>query len=144
MSNQKLKRTMNRNEAMELLKEGVISKDEFLELIKATDTIAVDKEQIKPKNGEIRINWEGMWMIVDTKVKVLVNGDLQHEASFKKGFEYKLPLENDTYDFEIRLGSMKSTKFTLSELDIKTNYLIELEYNNTWGKFSKNINLKEL
>ena len=135
---------MKRDEALELLKNNSISKEEFLILTSDDNQELVTESAPTSKKGELKIEWQGMWMIIDATVKIRIDDNNKFHGSFKKGFDFILPIEKSTYNVEIILGSMKTTKFTLSELNLTGKYLIQLEYNNTWGKFKKEINLQEL
>ena len=134
---------MNREEAIELLKTGAISKDEFLVLTNELNSTSIENESNVDSSGELTILWKGMWMIMDAKVKIFVDNEEMFTGSFKKGFVFVHSLIKTAYDFEIKLGNLKSTSFSLEELELNKSYEIVLEYDNNWGKFNKDINIKE-
>ena len=137
---------MKREEALELLKLGSITKEEFLIL---TDTETSTKSinisnQSDNESTNLHITWEGMWMLIDVKVRIYIDSEFKFEGSFKEGFNFPISISKDSFDIEIRLGSMKTTKFTINELALSKNYNINLQYNSFWGKFSKDVKIIEL
>jgi hypothetical protein len=137
---------MKREEALELLKSGSISKEEFL-LLTDEDSLTSSAIELKKSYGDsnnLHITWEGLWMLFDAKVRIYVDNEIQFEGSFKEGFNFSFPISKDALDIEVKLGSMKTTKFTVTELTPSKNYKINLKYNSTWGKFSKDVNIIEI
>lgn len=136
---------MKREDVLELLRQGSITKDEFLILTesKSTTTSILSKDNDN-KSSILHIVWEGMWMLIDAKVKIYIDNEFKFEGSFKDGFDYPMLISKECYDIEIKLGSMKTTKFKVNELLSSKNYCINLQYNSIWGKFSKDIKIIDL
>ncbi len=137
---------MKREEALELLKLGSITKEEFLIL---TDTETSSKSVNISNQGynestNLYITWQGMWMLIDAKVSIYIDSEFKFEGSFKEGFNFPISISKESFNVEIRLGSMKTTKFTIKELALSKNYNINLQYNSFWGKFSKDIKIIRL
>ncbi len=137
---------MKREEDLELLKLGSITKEEFLIL---TDTETSSKSVNISNQGynestNLYITWQGMWMLIDAKVSIYIDSEFKFEGSFKEGFNFPISISKESFNVEIRLGSMKTTKFTIKELALSKNYNINLQYNSFWGKFSKDIKIIRL
>lgn len=133
------------NKLKDLLDKELITREEFNEMKK--EIISDETETIIEKSnsdkGYITVSFAGKWFLFDAKVKILVDDKLHSKHSIKKGFSQNIPLVSSKMKLKIVLGGMKSTTFKLDELDLNKSYDLELEYDNTWGKFSDECNFKE-
>ncbi len=93
--------------------------------------------------GVLNIKFNGQWFLFDAKTKLFVNGILHSTHSTKNGFDVDIELTSDKISLKLVLAGTKSTTYELSELDLNKNYKMELEYNNTWGRYSNKFNFIE-
>ncbi|GAA4465443.1 hypothetical protein GCM10023093_17630 [Nemorincola caseinilytica] len=93
------------------------------------------------KAGTLNINFPGQWFIVDSKVKIHIDGKLHSTHSIKDGFSVSIPITKDEMQVQVVLGSIKSTMYKLTGLDRTAGYDMKLIYSDTWGKFSKDYKL---
>lgn len=133
-----------------LLDEKAISQNEFenlkSELLRGDSTHTSTTEimpEIKDSNGTLWVKFPGQWFLFDMKTKIFANGNLIASESTKQGFDVKVPLTSDKITLKIALGRLKSTVFELSDINQTKNYNLKLEYDNSWGKFSKESKIEE-
>lgn len=141
-----------------LLDEKVINQQEFESLKKEIlgtsikvnkelgDEIMNDRRQTKSKetsNGILTVSYAGRWFLMDAKTKISINGEHNSTHSTKKGFSVDIPLESDTMTLKVTLGGMNKMVFELKELNVKSDYHFELQYDTMWGQYSDNYKLKE-
>jgi len=133
------------NKLKELLDKELITSNEFSEMKKEifSDTTEIIKGKSNLDKGYITVSFAGKWFLFDAKVKIFVDDKLQSKHSIKKCFSQKIPITSSKIKLKVVIGGMKSTTFTLDELITNQNYDLVLEYDETWGKFSKNCNFKE-
>lgn len=136
----------------ELLNSGSISQEEYQklkeDLIRSVSPIQKDElnttaESFVKHSGSLTIYFSGIWLLFDAKTKIFIDGKLHSIQSTKKGFEIKIPLKLPDLKIELIFMGMKTTRIELSELNTAKNYIIELEYDSNWGKYSDKINLLE-
>lgn len=96
------------------------------------------------KKGILTIRFPGQWFLIDAKTEIFVNGILHSENSTKNGFNVEIPIETENKTIKVVLLGLRSTSFDLTDLKITKNYLLELKYDNTWGKYSDKPNLSEI
>ncbi len=137
-----------------LLKSGAISKEEF-DILKeevlvdsdSTSRIEIAEETekggLEEKQGVFTVSFDGQWFLIDIKTKIFVNDQLHSSHSTKKGFSTDIPFKSEVISLKVSIGGLKSTTYKISDLDIKANYHLRLEYDNTWGKYASNYNLEQ-
>lgn len=91
---------------------------------------------ISDKQGILTVRFAGQWFLIDAKTKIFVNGNLHSIHSTKGGFNAEIPIEKENMTIKVVLAGLKSTSFDLTNLQMTNNYLLELKYNDTWGKYS--------
>ncbi len=94
-------------------------------------------------NGNLRVSFGGQWFLFDSKTKIFVNNELHSTHSTKKGFLAIIPIESNSIQLKVVLGGIKSTVFEIDELNLGTNYFLELFYDDFRGRYSNDFNLKE-
>lgn len=97
----------------------------------------------KSEKGHLQISFNGQWFLIDAKTKLFIDNELHSTHSTKKGFSVCIPLISESLEIKVVLGGIKSTIYELEELEINKGYHLELTYDNTWGKYSKNFNFIE-
>lgn len=96
------------------------------------------------KQGILTVRFPGQWFLVDAKTKIFVNGNLHSTHSTKNGFNAEMPIEMENMTIKVVLAGLKSTSFDLINLKRTNNYVLELKYNDTWGKYSDEPNFSEI
>lgn len=96
------------------------------------------------KAGVINITFAGQWFVMDAKTKIYVENNLHSTHSTKEGFNAEIPITSSYMNIKVEISGIKSTTYTLQNLDPQKGYIMQLAYNDTWGKYSKEYNLIEL
>lgn len=63
---------------------------------------SVLENQVTSPERTLTVTYDGNWMIIDAKIKLLVNDDLVGSFSFKKGFNTKIALTDDNPDITLK------------------------------------------
>lgn len=88
--------------------------------------------------GTLTFMWGGMWMLTDPKVYITLNGENVGNSnyySFKKGFEFKVPIKSDNAEIKIKMGSLFSPAARLEcKFKLGVNYICILSYDNFLGR----------
>jgi hypothetical protein len=122
---------------VELLQTGAITQSEFdalkMQLVNASGSATPKLQQII-HTGSLTITFNGVWMLIDTTIKLFVNDKLHSTHSLKKGFSVILPIENSSIKITIE-NAGRGDVFTLTDLDINKSYSAEVTFSRAWGKF---------
>ena len=137
----------------ELLDSGVITEVEFAKMknevlngnqVKKKIHIEDSQSDIIAENpGTIMVSFEGQYFLFDAKTKIFLNGNLHSTHSTKKGFAVLIAFSDDSIELKVSLAGVKSTIYTIDELDVKKEYFLTLEYDTTWGKYSNEFKFTE-
>ena len=77
--------------------------------------------------GKLTINWKGKNLLLDSKVRVNVNGNSIGEFSFINGFTTTVPITTSTTSIQVK-GSLIMSQKTTFELNPSENYTVNLAY----------------
>lgn len=91
-------------------------------------------------NGNLHIKWNGQFFLMDIKTAIYVNDTLHSKQSTKKGFSVSVPITNGQMNIKLKLGP-KSTTYNIP-LDSSKDYILNLKYNDTLGKYDKKYDLE--
>ena len=93
--------------------------------------------------GNLIVRFPGQWFIMDAQTKIIVNDLLHSTHSFINGFSATIPITSDRLTLKVVIGGLRSTTYELNGLERGKDYVMELLYSTTWGKFSKEYRLSE-
>jgi len=93
------------------------------------------------RNEILTITFPGQWFLLDSKIKVFIDGKLHSVHSIKNGFSISIPITSDEIKIQVVLGGMRSTIYNLNGFEIGSNYTMMLIYNTVLGKFGKEYKL---
>ncbi len=90
--------------------------------------------------GTLTFKWKGAWVLLDAKIHITLNGENAGDSeyySFKKGFEFDVPIKSDKAEIKIKHGSGLTSR--TNTLDCKfekgMNYTCILSYDKVTGGF---------
>lgn len=83
--------------------------------------------------GNLHIEWEGAWALIDAKVEVFVNKQRVGTYSFTKGFSVDVPIEEEKMEVKVKC-SIRTVTHTF-ELNPNRNYNLNLTYSRISGGF---------
>ena len=129
------------SELVELLKTGVITKDEFEELKK--EILNQNSSPQKHCGGTLTISFDGQWLLLDATTKLFINDVLHSTHSTKEGFKVTIPIASSKVFVKTMISSSAATIYDLVGLDESKNYHLKLTYSAAWGRYSDKINLTE-
>ena len=129
------------SELVELLKTGVITKDEFEELKK--EILNQNSSPQKHCAGTLTISFDGQWLLLDATTKLFINDVLHSTHSTKEGFKVVIPIASSKVFVKTMIVSSAATIYDLVGLDESKNYHLKLTYSAAWGRYSDKINLTE-
>ena len=129
------------SELVELLKTGVITKDEFEELKK--EILNQNSSPQKHCGGTLTISFDGYWFLLDATTELFINDILHSTHSTKEGFKVTIPIASSKVFVKTMISSSAATIYELAGLDESKNYHLKLTYSTAWGKYSDKINLTE-
>ena len=92
--------------------------------------------------GKLTIYFKGKWFLIDAKTKIIADGKLIATESTKKGFSIDVPLESSSMDIKLTIAGIKSTEYNLTDIDVYKNHKLTVSYDDTWGRYSKNPEMK--
>ena len=90
------------------------------------------------KNGLLTLVYKGQWFLFDIKTKIYQDGKLIATESTKKGFSVEIALKASTMKLKLTLPGMKSTRYTLEDIDLSKNHRLIIEYDTNRGRYSSN------
>ena len=83
--------------------------------------------------GNLHIEWEGAWMLVDAKIELLVNKKRIGLYPFIDGFSVDVPIEEEKTEVRVKC-SFRNVKHTF-DLDPNQNYNLKVTYSRITGGF---------
>lgn len=83
--------------------------------------------------GTLHINWDGKWMMVDTSIDLLINGQSVGKFSFKEGFSIDVPIPSKDTEIEVKY-SFRTARHTFS-FEPHKDYTCNLAYSRFTGGF---------
>lgn len=93
----------------------------------------VQRPQTPNESGKLVIRWDGAWALIDTKIRITVNGSNLGEFSYKEGFESSVPITSSETVVVTKVG-LYTTKEKLN-LNPNENYTYEFAYHRMSGWF---------
>lgn len=98
--------------------------------------------------GTLTFKWKGAWVLLDSKVYISLNGQNVGDCnyySFKKGFEFDIPIKSENAEIKIKLGSGLTSRTSILECKLEKglNYTCILAYDRVVGGFMSKITNEE-
>ena len=106
------------------------------------EIINLETENQSSNVGKINvtISFEGVWLIIDSNVKIYADDILVGIGSLKNGFQINFTIEKPQPTILIKIMLMemviRSQKIELPKFDFGASYEIKVRYSRTWGNFS--------